>query len=75
MASPDKTWSYPDPVTLTLRDETFQVKPGIDLRAALSKIGVPSESVLAIRSGVMITDDELLLPGDHIKLVHVISGG
>jgi sulfur carrier protein ThiS len=33
------------------------------------------ESVIAIRDGEMITDDEVLRSGDVVKLVAVISGG
>jgi sulfur carrier protein ThiS len=71
----EKTWEHPVPVTLCLRKQEYQVKPGMDLRSVLRKIGVDSEAVLAIRNGEMITDDEILSPGDQVKLVHVISGG
>ena len=62
-------------VKLLLRDKEFQVKSGIALRDALLKIGLLPEATLAIRDGIMITDDELLLDGDVVKLVAVISGG
>jgi sulfur carrier protein ThiS len=62
-------------VKLLLRDKEYQVKSGIALRDALFKIGLLPEATLAIRDGVMITDDELLLDGDVVKLVAVISGG
>jgi sulfur carrier protein ThiS len=41
----------------------------------LETVQVDSESVLAVRDGEMITDDEILNPGDVIKLVAVILGG
>ena len=62
-------------VKLLLRDKEYQVKSGIALRDALLKIGQLPEATLAIRDGIMITDDELLLDGDVVKLVAVISGG
>lgn len=62
-------------VKLVLRGREYQVKPGMTLRHALEKIGVERESVLAIRNGEMITEDEILHAGDEIKLVAVISGG
>jgi sulfur carrier protein ThiS len=62
-------------VKLLLRDKEYQVKSGIALRDALFKIGLLPEAMLAIRDGIMITDDELLLDGDVVKLVAVISGG
>jgi sulfur carrier protein ThiS len=62
-------------VTLQLRDQEFQVRPGMALIDALKKIGILPESVLATRAGQLITEDELLLDGQVIKLISVISGG
>ena len=62
-------------VKLLLRDKEYEVKPGMALRDALLKVGLLPEATLAIRDGVMITEDELLLDGDVVKLVAVISGG
>ena len=62
-------------VTLILRNQKYEVKPGIGLREALQKLDIPGESVLATRDGEMITDDEILHDGEVIKLIAVISGG
>ncbi len=62
-------------VKLILRDKTYELKPGMTLRSCLEKIDVEPESVLAVRDGVMITDDEILNEGEVVKLVAVISGG
>jgi sulfur carrier protein ThiS len=66
---------YPMPVILILRDKQYEVKPGMTLRHSLIKIDVPPETVLAIREGEMITEDEILKDGEVIKLIAVISGG
>ena len=47
----------------------------MSLLDALKKSNIVPESVIAIRDGEMITDDEILRSGDEIKLVAVISGG
>lgn len=60
---------------IIVRDQVHQVNAGLDLRSALKKLGIPSESVLAIRNGEMITEDTILNAGEEIKLIHVISGG
>jgi sulfur carrier protein ThiS len=60
---------------LILRDKEFQVKPGMTLRDALTKIEVSPEAVLATREGEMITDDVILRDGEVIRLIAVISGG
>ena len=62
-------------VKLILREEEYEVRPGMDLLAALEKCGILSESVIATRDGELILDDEILERGDVIKLVSVISGG
>ena len=60
---------------LILRDEEIEIKHGMTVRIALQKINVMPETVLAIRNGGLITDDEIIRDGDVIKLVAVISGG
>lgn len=45
------------------------------VRHACEKIGLNSESVLAVRDGELLTDDEIIRANDRIKLVMVISGG
>lgn len=62
-------------VTLILRGQSYETKPGMALRDALLKINILPEAVLATRDGVMITEDEILHDGDVVKLVMVISGG
>jgi sulfur carrier protein len=62
-------------VKLTLRNQQYEVKPGMTLLSSLEKIGVLPESVIAVRNGEMILEDEILKDGDEVKLVAVISGG
>ncbi len=60
---------------LILRDKVYEVKAGMALVDALKKSSIVPESVIATRDGELITDDEILRPGDEIKLIAVISGG
>jgi sulfur carrier protein len=62
-------------VKLILRDKEFEVKPGMNLLAALHKCNIIPESVIATRDGEMILDDEILKDGEVVRLVAVISGG
>ena len=62
-------------VKLILRDKEYEVRPGMTLLASLEKISVLPESVIAMRAGEMILDDEILKDGQVVKLVAVISGG
>ncbi len=63
------------PVKIFLRDHEYEVNPGYTLSSCLEKIGINPETVLATRQGELITEDEILLEGEEIKLVAVISGG
>lgn len=63
------------PVKIISRGKEQQVKSGMIVKHALEKINVLPESVIVTRRGELITEDELLQPGDVIKLVSVISGG
>ncbi len=60
---------------LKLRNEEFEIRSGMTLRAALIKLNIEPESVIPVRDGELLTDDELLEDGDQIRLVAVISGG
>lgn len=62
-------------VKLTLRDQEFEVKPGMTLLSSLVKAGIPPESIIATRDGEMILEDEILKDGEVIMLISVISGG
>lgn len=61
--------------TLQLREETYKVSSGMTVRAAMKKVGIQPESVIPTRDGDLITEEEILKDGDHIRLVAVISGG
>ena len=60
---------------ITVRKQEYEVKHGMTIRKALQNLGIEPDSVLIIRNGELITDDEIILANDEIKLVPVISGG
>jgi sulfur carrier protein ThiS len=62
-------------VKLIYRGKEYLVPAGSTLRDALKKLGVPTEAVLAVLDGQLITDDAILQEGTILKLVAVISGG
>jgi sulfur carrier protein ThiS len=61
--------------TLVHRGKRFDVRSGSTLRDTVRKIGLSPEAVLGSRNGELITDDRILLPGEEIHLIAVISGG
>jgi sulfur carrier protein len=60
---------------LIIRSKEHEIKHGMTVRKALEKVSIEPDSVLAIRDGTLITDDEIINEDDVIKLVPVISGG
>lgn len=62
-------------VKLILREQEFEVRPGMSLLSALEKCDVLPEAIIAIREGELILEDEILRDGEVIRLVAVISGG
>jgi sulfur carrier protein ThiS len=51
------------------------MRAGIPVRKAMKILHLMPDSHLIIRRGELITDDEVLQPGDLIELLPVISGG
>jgi len=62
-------------VTIVLKNKSYQVNSGIPLHKALRFLNLNANAHLAVRDGVLITEDEMLRKGDRIELVAVISGG
>jgi sulfur carrier protein ThiS len=62
-------------VKLILRTNEYEVKPGMTLLSALEKSNIIPESVIAMRDGEVILEDEILKDGEVVKLIAVISGG
>jgi sulfur carrier protein ThiS len=62
-------------VTIKTRDKIFEIHPGMTLLSSLLKLDILPETVLAIRNGTMITEDEILGDGEIVNLIEVISGG
>ncbi len=60
---------------LRFRKEKFEIRSGMTVRDALIKLNIPPESVIPVKDGELLTDDELLEDGDQIRLIAVISGG
>lgn len=62
-------------VTITYRDQSYEVPDGLTVKEALIQIGLEPQLYLAVRSGQLVTEDQKLKPDDKIKLVAIVSGG
>jgi sulfur carrier protein ThiS len=69
----------PQPVqntaTLLLRRQEFTVQAGITVRAAIEGCGLEPAGFIVTRAGELIADEDVLRPGDRVKLLPVPSGG
>ncbi len=72
----DNTNTPPDQaVTVTYRNQTFTVRPGITVEEAIRACGLDPVAILAVRDGKLVTEEVTLRPGDKLKLLATISGG
>ena len=62
-------------VRIKKREKEYELRPGMTLGAALTKLSILPETVLATRNGVLIVEDEIIQEGETIILIDVISGG
>lgn len=60
---------------LIYRLKKFQVPPGQTLAIAIKTLNLLPEEVMAVSQGILIQADYILLPGDQVELISVISGG
>ena len=62
-------------VKIVMRNKEWELRPGMTVRAAILKLGLDPESVLAVREGQLINEATLTEDGDTIRLIAVVSGG
>jgi sulfur carrier protein ThiS len=62
-------------VKVIFRQEELEVPGLVSVGEALVRLGLPPESYLVIRDGILLDEIEILQDGDTIRLVGVISGG
>lgn len=63
------------PVTLVLRQQTFQVEGTITVKDALKQLNLSRESHLVVRDGELLTENDALRNGETVKIIAAISGG
>ena len=62
-------------ITLILRKEKFDFPIPLTVIEALQRLGLTPETHLAVRDGVLLSENERLEDGDVIQLIAAISGG
>jgi sulfur carrier protein ThiS len=62
-------------VRITYRDKQVELRGRRRVRDAIKEVGLVPHTVLAVRDGMLLTEDVMLDDEDEVKLVAVISGG
>ena len=57
------------------RERTWSFDESMTVKQMLKRIDILPESALVVRDGKLVTEDQLLKPGDAVKVVDAISGG
>lgn len=60
---------------IVYRDKEWFVDQDMTVNQMLKYLKLLPESVLVVRNGQLIAEDQKLHPGDEVKIVSVVSGG
>ncbi len=63
------------PVKVVFDGREHEIDPPVAVRDVLRRLDIPPGTVLPIRNGDLVTEDERLEDGDTLELMNVISGG
>ncbi len=55
--------------------QEWYVDSGLPIRDTLQQIGLDPEQVVPLRNRQVLASTDVVMPGDEIKLVNIISGG
>lgn len=62
-------------ITIIRRKEKFEFPTPLTVMEALQSLGLTPETHLAIRDGILLSENDRLEDGDVIQLIAAISGG
>jgi sulfur carrier protein ThiS len=60
---------------VTYRDKTWEFDESMFVQQLLKRLDLLPDSVLVVRNGTLVTEDQRLLAEDVVKIVAVVSGG
>jgi sulfur carrier protein ThiS len=60
---------------VTYRDQKWIFHEPLTVLQMLKRVNIVPESVLVVRDGTLVTEDQHLKVDDKVKIVSVISGG
>ncbi len=60
---------------IVYRDKEWFLDQALTVNQMLKYLKLLPESVLVVRNGHLVAEDQKLQPGDEVKIVAVVSGG
>jgi len=57
------------------RDQSWEFDRAMTVKQIVQQTGLLPGTVLALRNGKLITEDQMVYPQEEIKLVAIVSGG
>jgi sulfur carrier protein ThiS len=62
-------------IKIKMRDHDYQIEGDLSLNKIYKRLNISAQSVLAIRNGLLLTEDEIIHNDDLVEFIAIISGG
>ncbi|HOM98228.1 MAG: MoaD/ThiS family protein [Acetomicrobium sp.] len=57
------------------RDEELEFRESMSVNKLLKKLSLRKNEVVVIKNDAIVTEDEMLRPGDDVRIMDTVSGG
>ena len=57
------------------RDEELEFRESMSVNKLLKKLSLRKNEVVVIKNDTIVTEDEMLRPGDDVRIIDTVSGG
>ena len=57
------------------RDEELEVMESMSVNKLVKKLSLSKNEVVVIKNDAIVTEDEMLRPGDDVRIMDTVSGG
>ncbi len=57
------------------RDKEFEFKESMSVNKLLKKLSLRKSEIVVIKNDTIVTEDEMLRPGDDVRIIDTVSGG
>ncbi|MGB4147099.1 MAG: MoaD/ThiS family protein [Acetomicrobium sp.] len=57
------------------RDEELEFRESMSVNKLLKKLSLRKNEVVVIKNDAIVTEDEMLRPGDDVRIIDTVRGG